>query len=143
MSADRFWSEDDRAIQAVADWSLRRIVEGPDPMARARPAGELLADLGEAIVPGGIGSEEALRLFTEVVVPATRAQDNPMNLAFVPAAPTQASLVFDAAVTAAEIFAGTWEAGAGAIAAENQALCWQVGPSAPVVVSCPVPRLET
>lgn len=124
MSADRFWPEDDRAIQAVADWSLRRIVEGPDPMARARPAGELLADLGEAIVPDGIGGEEALRLFTEVVVPATRAQDNPMNLAFVPAAPTQASLVFDAAVTAAEIFAGTWEAGAGAIAAENQALSW-------------------
>ena len=96
-------------------------------MARARPAHELREALGDTVVPGGIGGHEALRLFTQVVVTATRAQDNPMNLAFIPAAPTEAALVFDLAVSAAEIFAGTWEAGAGAIAAENQALAWLVG----------------
>ncbi|MEC8998891.1 MAG: pyridoxal-dependent decarboxylase, partial [Actinomycetota bacterium] len=47
-----------------------------------------------------------------------------MNLAYVPAAPTEAALAFDLAVSAANIFSGTWEAGAGAIAAENQALSW-------------------
>ncbi|GIT46259.1 MAG: hypothetical protein Ct9H300mP12_08440 [Acidimicrobiales bacterium] len=47
-----------------------------------------------------------------------------MNLAYVPAAPTEAALVFDLAVSAANIFSGTWEAGAGAVAAENQALAW-------------------
>ena len=96
-------------------------------MARARPAHELREALGDTVVPGGIGGHEALRLFTQVVVTATRAQDNPMNLAFIPASPTEAALVFDLAVSAAEIFAGTWEAGAGAIAAENQALAWLVG----------------
>jgi len=96
-------------------------------MARARPADELHAAMGDTVVPTGIGGHEALRLFTQVLVPATRAQDNPMNLAFIPAAPTEAALVFDLAVSAAEMFAGTWEAGAGAIVAENQALAWLVG----------------
>ncbi len=47
-----------------------------------------------------------------------------MNLAYVPAAPTAAALTFDLAVSAAQIFGGIWECGAGAIHAENQALRW-------------------
>jgi len=124
VTGERFWPHDERLLRSVMDWSWRRIVGGQDPQARARPAHELAADLGDTVVPEGIGGHEALRLFTQVMVPATRAQDNPMNLAYVPAAPTEASLVFDLAVSAAEMFAGTWEAGAGAIAAENQALAW-------------------
>lgn len=124
MTGERFWPHDEQLLRSVMDWSWRRIVGGQDPQARARPARDLADDLGDTVVPDGIGGHEALRLFTQVMVPATRAQDNPMNLAFVPAAPTEASLVFDLAVSAAEVFAGTWEAGAGAIAAENQALAW-------------------
>jgi glutamate/tyrosine decarboxylase-like PLP-dependent enzyme len=59
-----------------------------------------------------------------VFAPATRAQDDPMNLAYVPAAPTRAALAFDAVVSSYNIFAGTWESGAGAVFAENQALAW-------------------
>ena len=124
MTSNRFWNHDEDLLRSVTDWSLLRLVEGRDPRSGALPAEDLANALGETVVPDGIGGSEALRLFTEVIVPATRAQDNPMNLAFVPAAPTEAALVFDLAVSAAEIFAGTWEAGAGAIAAENQALRW-------------------
>ena len=124
MTGERFWPHDEQLLRSVMDWSWRRIAGGQDPQARARPPAELDAALGDTVVPDGIGGHEALRLFTQVMVPATRAQDNPMNLAYVPAAPTEASLVFDLAVSAAEMFAGTWEAGAGAIAAENQALAW-------------------
>ena len=124
MTNKRFWQHDEKLLQSVTDWSLRLLVEGRDPRARARPADELADALGETVVPAGIGGHEALRLFAEVIVPATRVQDNPMNLAYVPAAPTEAALVFDLAVSTAGMFAGTWEAGAGAIAAENQALAW-------------------
>ena len=127
MTDEPFWPHDEELLQSVMDWSSSRITGGQDPLARARPAHQLREELGDTVVPGGIGGHEALRLFTEVVVTATRAQDNPMNLAFIPAAPTEAALVFDLAVSAAEMFAGTWEAGAGAIAAENQALAWLVG----------------
>ena len=47
-----------------------------------------------------------------------------MNLAYVPAAPSIAATMFDLVVSASSIFAGNWESGAGAVAAENQALRW-------------------
>jgi glutamate/tyrosine decarboxylase-like PLP-dependent enzyme len=50
--------------------------------------------------------------------------DHPMNLGHVPTAPTPAANLFDLVVSASSIFAGLWEGGAGAIAAENQALHW-------------------
>ena len=45
-----------------------------------------------------------------------------MNLAYVATAPTPAANLFDLVVSASSIFGGLWEGGAGAIAAENQAL---------------------
>lgn len=124
MTRGRFWPRDEALLRSVVEWSFDRIVGGQDPMTAARPPDELLAQIGQTVTREGLGGTEALRLFTEVLVPATRAQDDPMNLAYVAAAPTEAALVFDLAVSAAEIFAGTWESGAGAIAAENQALAW-------------------
>ena len=61
-----------------------------------------------------------------MLAPATRAQDDPLNLAYVPAAPTRAAIAFELVTSAANIFAGLWEAGAGAIYAENEALAWLV-----------------
>ncbi len=121
---DRFFDIDPDLMNAIVSWSTERIVGGEDPMTGARPAAELDAALAESITPHGIGGDEALRRFTEVIVPATRAQGHPMNLAYVPAAPTAAALTFDLAVSAAQIFGGIWECGAGAIHAENQALRW-------------------
>ncbi len=114
-------------LQEVLDWASHRIVNGPDPSHGAEPASALAAELAGSICTQGIGGTEALRRFTEIIVPATRAQDERMNLAYVAAAPTPAALTFDLAVSAAEIFGGTWETGAGAVAAENQALDWIAG----------------
>ena len=49
-----------------------------------------------------------------------------MNLAYVPSAPTRASVAFDFVTSAANVFGGVWETGAGAIFAENEALAWVV-----------------
>ncbi len=76
------------------------------------------------MTPAGIGGIEALRVFREILEPATRAQDDPMNLAYIPSAPTRAAVAFDLVTSAANVFGGTWEAGAGAIFAENEALNW-------------------
>ena len=43
---------------------------------------------------------------------------------FVPAAPTEASILFDLVVGASSIYAGSWLEGAGAVYAENEALRW-------------------
>src|SRR5262245_47375574 len=50
--------------------------------------------------------------------------DHPRHLSFVPAAPTEASILFDLVVGASSIYAGSWVEGAGAVFAENEALRW-------------------
>ena len=77
---DRFFEADELLMRSVLDWSFRRIVAGQDPQTGARPASELEPQLIDSISAHGIGGHEALRRFTQVIVPATRAQDSPMNL---------------------------------------------------------------
>ena len=72
----------------------------------------------------GIGGLEALRVFADVLAPACISVDHPRFLSFVPAAPTEASILFDLVVGASSIYAGSWLEGAGAVFAENQALRW-------------------
>jgi glutamate/tyrosine decarboxylase-like PLP-dependent enzyme len=108
----------------VGDWAADRVVRPTDPKSSARTPEELHHDAGVTITTDGIGAEAALRVFDTVLVPATRAQDDPMNLAYIPAAPTRAAVAFDLATSAANVFGGIWEAGAGAIFAENEALGW-------------------
>ena len=69
-----------------------------------------------------------------------------MNLAYIPAAPTRAAVAFDASPAAPTSSAGVWEAGAGAIFAENEALAWLVEllgwPATPVAASSPAARRQ-
>jgi glutamate/tyrosine decarboxylase-like PLP-dependent enzyme len=125
-AAASVWGDETEIAAAAVALASRRISKPADPKTTARPASELFADAGQTITPRGIGADEALRIFEDVIAPATRAQDDPMNLAYIAAAPTRAALAFDAVVSSYNIFAGSWEAGAGAIFAENQALAWLV-----------------
>ena len=122
--SEHFFPADEILLDSVIDWSYRRILGGEDPLTGARPASELAAELEGSISADGIGGRAALKQWAETIVPATRAMGDPMNLAFVPAAPTAAALTFDLAVSSAQIMGGLWETGAGAIAAENQTLRW-------------------
>jgi glutamate/tyrosine decarboxylase-like PLP-dependent enzyme len=125
-AASSVWGDETAIVQGTLDWAAGRVVSPTDPKSTARKSSELAADAGRTITAAGIGGAAALKVFDEVLVPATRAQDDPMNLAYIAAAPTRAAIAFDLATSAANIFAGTWEAGAGAIFAENEALAWLV-----------------
>ncbi|GIU97312.1 MAG: glutamate decarboxylase [Actinomycetota bacterium] len=109
-----------RAIEAYAH---ARIAE-PQPLDRTMSAAELTKLAGETITPGGIGGHEALRIWAEILAPATISTDHPANLAFVPAAPTKAAVLFDLVVGASSTIGAAWIDGAGGIWAENQALRW-------------------
>ncbi|MEO6944081.1 MAG: aminotransferase class V-fold PLP-dependent enzyme [Lacisediminihabitans sp.] len=121
------WGDESDIVKLAIDWTAQRVVRHTDPMSTARPASELAADAGPTITPAGIGGEAALRVFDRVLEPSTRSQDDPMNLAYIPAAPTRAAVAFDLVTSATNIFGGLWEAGAGAIFAENEALAWITG----------------
>jgi glutamate/tyrosine decarboxylase-like PLP-dependent enzyme len=118
------WGDEDELVRAAVEWAARRVVRPTDSKTTARTASELAAAAGRTVTPEGIGGNEALRVFRDILEPATRSQDDPMNLAYIPSAPTRAAVAFDLVTSAANVFAGIWEAGAGAIYAENEALAW-------------------
>jgi len=122
-----FCGDESRVVERALDWAARRVVRHTDPMSTARPSSELATDAGPSITAEGIGGEAALAIFDRVLEPATRSQDDPMNLAYIAAAPTRAAIAFDLVTSSANIFGGLWEAGAGAIYAENEALAWITG----------------
>jgi glutamate/tyrosine decarboxylase-like PLP-dependent enzyme len=125
-AAASVWGDETEIATQAVMLAASRISKHSDPKTTARPASELAAAAGKTITRGGLGGTEVLRIFEDIIAPATRAQDDPMNLAYIPAAPTRAALAFDAVVSTYNIYGGAWEAGAGAIFAENQALAWLV-----------------
>lgn len=101
-----------------------RIEEDPIPLGAPRSAEDLAAACGPTITPAGIGGAEALQLFADVLEPASLSVDYTRYLSFVPAAPTEAAVLFDLVVGASSIYGGSWIEGAGAVHAENEALEW-------------------
>jgi glutamate/tyrosine decarboxylase-like PLP-dependent enzyme len=109
---------------AVIRYAVARMRLDPPPLDQPRTPRELREAAGPTITGVGIGGAEALRVFEEVLAPACISVDHPRFLSFVPAAPTEASILFDLVVGASSVYAGSWLEGAGAVFAENEALRW-------------------
>ncbi len=120
----RYTDETEDLARAIVAYARGRIAN-PQPLDHTGgPPEELESRAGDTISPEGIGWEEALRIWAEVLAPATISTDHPASFAFVPAAPTKASTLFDLIVGASSTIAAGWIDGAGAIWAENQTLRW-------------------
>ena len=109
--------------QAIVRYAVDRVRIDP-PLDGPRTVVELKAMAGRTITEGGIGGLEALRVFADVLAPSCISVDHPRFLSFVPAAPTEAAVLFDLVVGASSIYAGSWLEGGGAVFAENEALRW-------------------
>ena len=119
--------EVERIAADVLAYLGRRLHDAPRDFATPRTADELRAAAGETVTGDGIGGEAALRLFTETLAPASVPVENPRFLAYIPTAPTPASKLFDMALSATPMYAGSWRSSAGSVYAENQALRWLAG----------------
>jgi glutamate/tyrosine decarboxylase-like PLP-dependent enzyme len=121
-----YGEETEALARAIVAYARGRIAN-PQPLDHSVPPEELARRAGQTITPEGIGGEEALRLWAEVLAPATISTDHPAFLAFIPGAPTKASVLFDLAISASSTYAGSWIEGAGAVWAENETLRWLAG----------------
>lgn len=65
---------------------------------------------------------EVFAVYVDVLSGTVISADSPRNFAFIPSAPTEASMMFDMVVSSASLQACSWLEAAGAVAAENQAL---------------------
>ena len=110
--------------EAIFEYVRVRMDYSPAPLDSAKSEEEIFKQAGQTITERGIGGQTALKLFEDVLAPATISTDHPGFLSFIPNAPTEVSSLFDLIVSASSIYGGSWIEGAGAIFAENQVLSW-------------------
>ena len=110
----------------VMKYAVDRITKTHPELGVPKKEEELKKIIGETVTSNGIGGEKAFQIWKEVLVKATVPIDHPRHLAFVPAAPTRASIMFDLVTSASSIHGAYWMEGAGGIFAENQAMEWLV-----------------
>jgi len=110
----------------VMKYAIDRISNVTPELGAPRKEADLLRIVGETVTPSGIGGEAAFKLFRDVLVKATVPIDHPRHLAFVPAAPTRAAIMFDLVTSASSIHGAYWMEGGGGIFCENQAMKWLV-----------------
>lgn len=110
--------------EQIFEYARTRLEYNPPPLDGPQTPEFLAKAAGVTITESGIGGENALRVFGEVLAPATISTDHPNYLSFIPSAPTEASKLFDLVVSASAIYGGSWMEGAGAVHAENEVLSW-------------------
>lgn len=110
----------------VFKYAISRISDDDPKLGFPKKAEELKALVGETITREGIGGEKAFALFRDVLVKASVPIDHRRHLAFVPAAPTRAAVMFDLVTSATSVHGAFWLEGAGCIFAEMQAMEWLV-----------------
>ncbi len=120
-----FTDEVEELAKAVMEYSLERLKSNP-PLDGPRSEEDLYAQLGNTITPQGLGGKATLKVFTETLALACISTDHPRNLAFIPSAPSEYANLFDLVVGASSLYGGSWQEGAGAVFAENQALRWLI-----------------
>ena len=110
----------------VMKYVISRITNTSPELGQPKKEEELKALVGETITSAGIGGEKAFQLFRDVLVKAIVPIDHPRHLAFVPASPTRAAIMFDLVTSASSIHGAYWMEGAGGIFCENEAMQWLV-----------------
>ena len=110
----------------VMKYVINRITKTAPELGQPKKEEELRSLVGETITSAGIGGEKAFDLFKEVLIKATVPIDHPRHLAFVPASPTRAAIMFDLVTSASSIHGAYWMEGAGGIFCENEAMKWLV-----------------
>lgn len=116
-------STTDRVISSVLRYADRRLRTDDVPLdGRVRSSTELNHYLGDLIGEQGRDPDKVLDLYTSVIAPTVLSADSTGFLGFIPAAPTKASLAFDALTSTASLQGISWAEASGVIAAENSVL---------------------
>ncbi|MFM6967007.1 MAG: pyridoxal phosphate-dependent decarboxylase family protein [Rhodoluna sp.] len=110
--------------EGIFEYARKRLEYDPAPLDAPQTFAYLSEHAGVTVTEDGLGGVASLKLFENVLAPATISTDHPGYLSFIPCAPTEAAKLFDLIVSASAIYGGSWMEGAGAVYAENEVLRW-------------------
>ena len=114
---------DEQLTDLIFDYCRWRLSLDPVPLDYGGALDESLAATLDGIISsGGTDASAVMELFDKTLATAAVSVDSPKFLAFIPAAPTKASLLFDMVVACSSLQGTSWIEAAGPVAAENQAL---------------------
>ena len=106
----------------IMKYAIDRLSSKKHKIGKPKSEQELKALVGETITEKGIGGEVAFNLWKKHLTKANVSIDHPRHLAFVPASPTRAAIMFDLVTSASSIHGAYWMEGAGGIFCENEAM---------------------
>ena len=110
----------------VMKYAIDRLSSTQSKIGKPISEAKLKSLVGETITDKGIGGEYAFNLWKKHLMKANVPIDHPRHLAFVPASPTRAAIMFDLVTSASSIHGAYWMEGAGGIFCENEAMKWIV-----------------
>ncbi|MCF7560234.1 aminotransferase class V-fold PLP-dependent enzyme [Sabulilitoribacter multivorans] len=110
----------------VMKYVIDRLSSTKNKIGKPKKEEELKILVGETITKNGIGGEQAFKLWNKHLSKSNVPIDHPRHLAFVPASPTRAAVMFDLVTSASSIHGAYWMEGAGGIFCENEAMRWIV-----------------
>jgi glutamate/tyrosine decarboxylase-like PLP-dependent enzyme len=110
--------------EGIFEYARKRLEYDPAPLDAPQTFEYLTENAGPTVTEEGLGGLKSLKLFENILAPATISTDHPGYLSFIPCAPTEAAKLFDLVVSASAIYGGSWMEGAGAVYAENEVLTW-------------------
>jgi len=114
---------DEKLTDLIFDYCRWRLSLDPVPLDYGGAVNESLAASLEGLMTGsGVDPALVMEIFDKTLATAVVSCDSPKFLAFIPAAPTKAALLFDMVVACSSLHGTSWIEAAGPVAAENQAL---------------------
>jgi glutamate/tyrosine decarboxylase-like PLP-dependent enzyme len=118
---------DERMTEMIFDYCRTRLALDPVPLDFGGARESFDEVLSGLIGESGNDPGAVLALFADHLATAVISCDSPRFLAFIPAAPTKAALLFDMIVSCSSLQGTSWLEAAGAVAAENQVLEFLAG----------------
>ncbi len=115
---------DGELTDLVFNYMRERLAMPEVPLDFPGTSDEVLKALDGLFTPDGHPASQVMDLYDNVISRTVISADSPKFLAFIPAAPTKAALLFDMVVSCASLQAISWLEASGAVAAENQVLRW-------------------
>lgn len=122
--ASRMHEHDAEMTRLVSKYFLERLAMDPVPLDQPGDTTTISQALSGLISAEGRGTQVALDVYADTIAKTVLSADHHRFWAFIPSAPTKASLLFDMVVSCASIQGISWLEAAGAVAAENQVLRW-------------------
>lgn len=116
----QFALQERQVLNDLAGWMMDRRAR-PVPVRPARAAAL------PALTPSGIGMRDTWSALRDVLLPTAFPTDHPRYLAFVGGAPTPASMIADAALSAAAVYGGSEIEAGDVVAAESEVIRWLCG----------------